>query len=516
MLNKLGIEWPRRADKKIPIGGSSYTLSAEAQQFIPKELDSRAFLYKAGDRSVLIVNEPHEYVDGQINLFHGLEIFFGDNPGLAEKTIFLSEGYPADQLISVQPLIEAEPNPSDELIHEVLGTFLITGYMAYEWKHQQGIPIVGTEEEWLYFMGRDFNNMWRRDPKLKLGQFGLPGRKPVDITTETMFEIACLLRNKKIAETFFDKMQYYENPLLFVGGSHLTGKLFGDDEAIKVAVKYMAKMGFNGPFHEYASLVEKEAEVKGIADYLEAEKIGLTYLNPLKPLIHNKKIKPDEVAYLKLFEFQQQGEDSNRRWDNHRQYVEWLLSLRRGQQKTTTKASPEAAAEYVKALKGEIIFEEKTTTREGRWYQVPVEFVRQRLGQDSMWDKGIAPRGGNYERLRGANLASNFPVVDHYDSEARTVTSLKTLELTSEFYQEVDNIEYMVGRDVNELSEFQGAHWTLKGKPILIEKGIHFDDRYLEIAIPAGKATPRQREKLKQLQEFAQSVDVILDIVEVP
>lgn len=341
MLKALGIEWPRRADISIPIGNSTYTLSTETQQYISPRFDSKKF-YKSGEKSILIIQEPHEYLDGQINLFHGLEIFFGDNPGLAEKTIFLSEGYPADRLISIQPLIDAEPNPSDELIHEVLGTFLITGYMAYEWKHQQGIPIVGTEEEWLYFMGRDFNNMWRRDPKLKLGEFRLPGGKPVTLTSEMMFEFACFLRDKRITQTLFDKMRNYENPLLFVGGGHLLGY----EEWAKFAVKYLAQMGFNGPFHEYAQLVEKEAECKGIIQYLQEEKIGLTYLEPKA----NWKNKSGEAIYLKLFKAQQLGEADNRRRENYREYVEWLFSQKNRENYTTTKASPEAAAEYVKAL----------------------------------------------------------------------------------------------------------------------------------------------------------------------
>jgi len=512
MLKALGIEWPKKADISVPVGGSSYVLSAEAQQHIRKEGDSKK-LYKAGDRSVLIIQEPHEYLEGQINLFHGLEIFFRDNPELAQKTIFLSEGYPADQLISVQPLIDTEPHPSDDLIHEVLGTFLITGYMAYEWKHQQGIPIVGTEEEWLYFMGRDFNNMYRHNPKLKIGQFGLKGMKPVDITTELMFDIACLLRNKKITETFFDKMKYYENPLLFVGGGHLSGK----DEWVKALVKYMANMGFNGPFHEYATLVEKEAEVKGIAHYLMEEKVCFTYLNP----IENPKEAAEDI-YLKLFEFQQQGENENQRRENHRQYVEWLISRRKSKQKTTTKASPEAAAEYVKAIQNETIFEAKKTFRKGGWFQVSVDLVRQRLGQDTMWDKGIALRGGNFEKLVEANLASNCPVIDHYDAKNQSVISLKSMDLGSGSYVDREEIGYMIGRYIEDLNEFDGIHWTPPGasEPIIISRdekiGQVFKHRILEVAIPLGLASTPQRDELNKLQAYAETVGVILDIIEVP
>jgi len=44
----------------------------------------------------------------------------------------------------------------------------------------------------------------------------------------------------------------------------------------------------------------------------------------------------------------------------------------------------------------------------------------------------------------------------------------------------------------------------------------NFQDRYLELAIPLGKATRAQTEKLLELHEYAESKDVTLVIIEVP
>lgn len=116
----------------IEIGTARYNISQEARQFFDGSHSSNY----PKDTSVVIIGEPHESSEGQFNLFKGLESFFASNPKLVEQTIFLSEGTAAGKPISVQPLINEDPHPSDETIRQVLQSHLITGYMAYEWKYQ--------------------------------------------------------------------------------------------------------------------------------------------------------------------------------------------------------------------------------------------------------------------------------------------------------------------------------------------------------------------------------------------
>ena len=56
----------------------------------------------------------------------GWKYFSKDNPLIINKTIFLSEGFPSDQPISVRPLIDVNSNPDESLINNVLESFLIT------------------------------------------------------------------------------------------------------------------------------------------------------------------------------------------------------------------------------------------------------------------------------------------------------------------------------------------------------------------------------------------------------
>ena len=102
--------------------------------------------------------------------FNGLlytpsRVYFQDNPELIKRTIFLAEGYPKDESISVQPLIDIDPYPTDNVIRQALKTFLVPGYIAYEWKYQRGIPIVGVEDPWLYKMCRTFLVKDELDPE---------------------------------------------------------------------------------------------------------------------------------------------------------------------------------------------------------------------------------------------------------------------------------------------------------------------------------------------------------------
>ena len=119
---------------------------------------------------------------------------------MISRTIFLAEGVPANKQISIRELLKVAPRPTDELIWETLNTALITGYIAYAWKHhQEGIPIIGTEDPILYRLSA-------RMPKtLKMEE-----------TPESslLTTLAVVSRNKSMAETLIGQIQRYENPIL--------------------------------------------------------------------------------------------------------------------------------------------------------------------------------------------------------------------------------------------------------------------------------------------------------------
>ncbi len=118
----------------------------------------------------------------------------------------------------------------------------------------------------------------------------------------------------------------------------------------------------------------------------------------------------------------------------------------------------------------------------------------------------------DYRKLQKANLPIDFPMIDDINLDAKTVTRMEVLDLSASEHQDVNIIDAIIRLYIDELGIFYVVDW----KPYLYRQGREFEDRYLEVGIPAGKATQAQTEKLLELQDYAQTKDVTLVIVEVP
>ncbi|MDO8571945.1 MAG: hypothetical protein Q7R79_04670 [bacterium] len=289
-----------QAGATIEIGTDRYNFTPETQQFLDRAYVSQY----PKDASVVIVNEPHESSEGHFNLFKGLESFFANNPKLVRQTIFLSEGTAADKPISVQPLIDEDPHPTDEIIRQVLQSHLITGYMAYEWKHQQGIPIVGTEDAGLYELSRRFASLCRKDPKALFKQLKHADGTEFDVPLVFAWEFAVAARNRRIAETLVEQSKRYQNPMLFVAWDHVmkikdeqSDDIFDFIKKSLIDAQYMGVMGAlmfpwsmaadDWWLHRNAT---KDNENFDIHHYLEQEKIGYSFLSPRGV----KKVTPED------------------------------------------------------------------------------------------------------------------------------------------------------------------------------------------------------------------------------
>jgi len=183
---------------------------------------------------------------------------------------------------------------------------------------------------------------------------------------------------------------------------------------------------------------------------------------------------------------------------------------------TTVEADPQGAASFLRALKrrSDVVYEhrEEATSEQLGWFQTSRDEVEEKLGRETIWDMGPSPRGEAYEKLRDAYPASNLRHVDDIKLEARTVTGMKTIDLRDPTYQDTMGLDRRVRDCVDELIGYPGGRWNKQP----FYRGIHFDDVYLEIGIPAGVATQAQTDKLLELQEYAQARDVTLVINEVP
>ena len=132
--------------KGTTIGGEPFVISNRCQEHwvVTDVPDSNP------KNVVFIFQEPHWDYTGHWNLHQGMKVFFEKNPGVCDKTIFLAEGAKSLTPVSIEPLLKAEPAPSEDLIRAILQSYLVTGYMTYDWEVGGKIPIAGTEDWALY------------------------------------------------------------------------------------------------------------------------------------------------------------------------------------------------------------------------------------------------------------------------------------------------------------------------------------------------------------------------------
>jgi filamentous hemagglutinin len=115
----------------------------------------------------------------------------------------------------------------------------------------------------------------------------------------------------------------------------------------------------------------------------------------------------------------------------------------------------------------------------------------------------------------GANLGGNFPYIDDFDPETGTATSLKTLDLTADSYQDPAQINGTVDKYIDHLLEFEDTTWHQDGVEQVVLKD-DIQNYEMVLGVPAGQGTPEQIEALQQLQESAAERGVTLNIMEVP
>jgi len=152
-----------RAESLLLDSPTKIVLSTKLQRYLTLTAASD---YEA-NRRVVIIAEPHEDVDQQWNLLGGLEILFAENTHLGSdgQIGVLVEGLAANDRLSIQPLVDCEPQPSQQLIRDVLGTYLIPSYLAYMWKHDLDWEVHGTEDPDLYEISNRLHaELWGKAP----------------------------------------------------------------------------------------------------------------------------------------------------------------------------------------------------------------------------------------------------------------------------------------------------------------------------------------------------------------
>jgi hypothetical protein len=160
------------------------------------------------------------------------------------------------------------------------------------------------------------------------------------------------------------------------------------------------------------------------------------------------------------------------------------------------------------------VAEQATETEESSksdWSQVDRERMTGALGRPTLWNQGDTSRGRDYERLKKANIAGNFPVIDDFDSDTGKATSLKTVDLRGKTYRDTKGLFRKVTSDTDKLADFSGRTWGGYSVP-----GDAIKSKVLCVGVPKGSATEGQQSVLKRCEKYANNKGVELIIEEVP
>jgi contact-dependent growth inhibition (CDI) system restriction endonuclease-like protein len=124
-----------------------------------------------------------------------------------------------------------------------------------------------------------------------------------------------------------------------------------------------------------------------------------------------------------------------------------------------------------------------------------------------VWKLGWAARGAYINEQLGANLPSNFPVVDSWLDGV--VTSIKSIDLNAATYQDAMRLTYRLNQYINQLALFDGGKL---GYTAIDSSAI--SGRVLSIAVPKATITAAQRAAIATAKLRANAFDINLVITE--
>lgn len=127
---------------------------------------------------------------------------------------------------------------------------------------------------------------------------------------------------------------------------------------------------------------------------------------------------------------------------------------------------------------------------------------------DSIWSMSNFDRGDAFRELFGANLPKTFPVIDAVNGGE--VTAIRSIDLTSPYYQDISHIEKELKEDITSLSLFEPQSAVINGTEYSVD---YVDARYLKVVIPENSGEAG-RAAVEDLKGYALIHGVVLVIEE--
>lgn len=128
--------------------------------------------------------------------------------------------------------------------------------------------------------------------------------------------------------------------------------------------------------------------------------------------------------------------------------------------------------------------------------------------KNDIWSLSNFDRGDAFREQYGANLPKTFPVIDSVDGG--DITAIRSIDLTSPYYQDTSNIQKKIRDDINSISRFEPQSAVINGTTYTVD---HVDSRHLTVVIPENSGQAG-REAVEELKGYAFVHGVILDICE--
>jgi RHS repeat-associated protein len=131
----------------------------------------------------------------------------------------------------------------------------------------------------------------------------------------------------------------------------------------------------------------------------------------------------------------------------------------------------------------------------------------------SIWKLDPFQRGVAAENAVGRSsfLSQNFPTIDRFQNGV--VTSIKSIDLNAASYQDIRALSRTVTGYIDKMANYQGQPSAWAGVRIYPSQ---ITARAVDLVIPATGGTAAQLAALQQLKQYAQSLNVTLNIIPLP
>lgn len=128
------------------------------------------------------------------------------------------------------------------------------------------------------------------------------------------------------------------------------------------------------------------------------------------------------------------------------------------------------------------------------------------LGETSIWDLPNKQRGMKIEELYGGNLPYDFPVIDIFDAESKTGTSIKSINLHNKTYQDQAKLKKVLQQYLDDIKLCNSIKYKQQDYELI--------NKRLVIVIPKGAINDNNRTVLEEIKEAAIANGIDISISE--